>query len=671
MFSASVHKYGNLRGERDTSCCNTVKWVDNMRVVGLFFYLFTVALSSWGLSQPRVTTLGPYGGDVRSLAVHPQRPHVFFLGTPDGQIFISEDAGGRWRKLAPGLDRRNLVIDNLAFDPIDPNTLYAATWELKSDKGWLFRTRDGGQTWQEISLKRFNSAIRAIAIAPSDPQRIALGISEGVLLSVDGGLSWDRITRGYRSMYNVESLAFDPRDPDTLYVGTWHLGFKTTNRGKKWTAMHSGMVFDSDMFSLLVNPQKPEVLFSSACTGIYKSENGGLNWKKLKNGLPKEAKRTRTLHLDPSNSNTIYAGTTVGLFVSHNAGSSWKKLISDVVINTVATDPADNRVILVGADDAGVLKSTDGGLTFHPANSGFVHRQVVAVTSDSHHQDHYYASVSSDGSYGGFFFSHDRGITWEPFNEGLENILRADLKTILPAGLTQRVYIGTQQGIFTGLPSREPWRSIDTTHKLSVFDLTFADTREQGIFLATEEGIFHLDLAENHLTRLEISDHEGKVNAVFYDPGTARLFAATDKGLFRSENGGKTWSREVEGLPDAPIHVLEKSGQRLFTGTRDGLFFSDDGGKQWSRSEGVFPIDIIAIQANPRADNQVFATDSVSGHLYYTGNGGNEWEIIQRGLHSSSIAALGFNTSGELLAGTISDGVYLIEPPAQWTAEGR
>jgi len=101
------------------------------------------------------------------------------------------------------------------------------------------------------------------------------------------------------------------------------------------------------------------------------------------------------------------------------------------------------------------------------------------------------------------------------------------------------------------------------------------------------------------------------------------------------------------------------------------FFFSDDGGEHWSRSEGVYPIDIIAIQANPRASNQIFATDSISGHLFYTGNGGHEWEIIQRGLHSSRIAALGFNASGELLAGTISDGIYLIEPPAQWTAEGR
>ncbi|MCZ6876942.1 MAG: hypothetical protein O7G29_02245, partial [Acidobacteria bacterium] len=102
-----------------------------------------------------------------------------------------------------------------------------------------------------------------------------------------------------------------------------------------------------------------------------------------------------------------------------------------------------------------------------------------------------------------------------------------------------------------------------------------------------------------------------------------------------------------------------------------GLFFSDDDGEQWYKSEGVYSIDIIVIQANPTAGNQIFAADLVSGHLFYTGNGGNEWEIIQRGLHSSRIASLGFNSSGQLLAGTISDGIYLIEPPAQWTAEGR
>ncbi len=638
-----------------------------MRIFVLFLCFLMVAFSSWGWAQPAATALGPYGGDVRSLAVHPDRPETFFLGTSDGQIFVSEDAGESWSQLLPGLDRRDLVVDNLAFDPLDPNTLYAASWELKSDKGWLFRTRDRGRTWQEISLDRFSSAIRAIAIAPLDPQQIALGITEGVILSLDGGETWDRITRGYRSMYNVESLAFDPQDSNTLYVGTWHLGWKTTNLGEKWNAIHEGMLLDSDMFSLLVNPHNPEVLFSSACTGVYKSENGGLEWTKLQNGLPTEAKRTRTLHLDPSDPNTIYAGTTVGLFASRDAGSSWQVLFTGVVVNSIAVHPENDKVILVGTDDAGLLKSDDGGLTFSPANRGFINRQVVAVASDPNRMHHYYASVASDGHYGGFFFSSDKGLHWETFNEGLDDAM-ADVKTILPAHLSRQVYVGTHKGVFVGVPSGEPWQSINTTHDLAVVDLAFADAGEKGLFLATPDGFFHLDPVEDRLTKLEIPAQEGQAKAVLYDQDSAQLFAATDKGLFRSDNGGKTWKMKASGLPDAPIHVLEKSGERLFSGTRDGLFFSDDGGEQWSKSEGVYPIDIIAIEANPKAMNQIFAADLLVGHLFYTENGGDDWKIIQPGLNSSRIAALGFNSFGELLAGTSSDGVYVI-PPSDRSAD--
>ena len=131
--------------------------------------------------------LGPYGGDVRSLIAHPSQPDIFFLGTADGQIYRSTNRGDQWERLLPGLNRRGLVVDNFAFDPEDPDHLYAATWELRSDKGWLYRTRDGGRTWVNIPLGRYQSSIRALAIAPSDPQVISLGISEGVILSLDKG----------------------------------------------------------------------------------------------------------------------------------------------------------------------------------------------------------------------------------------------------------------------------------------------------------------------------------------------------------------------------------------------------------------------------------------------------------------------------------------------------
>ena len=641
-----------------------------MQVLVRFACFITVALGSQLSGQALVTPLGPFGGDVRSLAVHPQEPSVFFLGTSDGQLYVSRNSGGNWSKLIPGLNRRHVVVDNLAFDPSDPRTLYAATWELNSDKGWLFRSRDSGQSWEEVPLGRFVSAIRAIAIAPSDSQTIALGISEGVIVSRDGGQSWDRITRGYRSLYNAESLAFDPVHSETLYVGTWRLGWKTTNLGKKWNAIHEGMIFDSDMFSVLVNPDDPRVLYASACTGVYKSNNGGLKWTKLKNGLPTDARRTRTLHLDPSDPNTIYAGTTLGLFVSRNGGASWQKLTSDVVVNSVAVHPEDSRIVLVGTDDAGVLKSSDGGSTFQAANRGFVHRQVAALSSDPTEDGLYYSSVSSDGEYGGFFYSRDRGLNWSAYNEGLEETA-GTIGDILPSSRSRKVYLATPRGVFTGTPSQQPWQNIEATAQLIVHDMAFANPRESALFLATSEGVYDLDVTANTSTRLIIPDYPGEVHAVFYDESTGQLFAGTNRGVYRSNDRGRTWQMKLPGLPNSPVNVIEKSGERLFSGTREGLFASDDNGDRWSRSQGIHPIDIIDIQANPQAENQIFAADLVVGQLFYTTDGGDRWEMIPLGTYSSKIAALTFSSSGRLLAGTNSDGIYGIAPPTESLANGR
>ena len=71
-------------------------------------------------------------------------------------------------RLQPGLNRRDLVVDNLVFHPTNPAILYAACWELSNSRGRLFVTRDSGSSWEELPLGSFNSQIRAMAVAPSD-----------------------------------------------------------------------------------------------------------------------------------------------------------------------------------------------------------------------------------------------------------------------------------------------------------------------------------------------------------------------------------------------------------------------------------------------------------------------------------------------------------------------
>jgi photosystem II stability/assembly factor-like uncharacterized protein len=620
------------------------------------------------MAAPGIVTLGPFGGDVRSLAVHPAKPDRFFLGTADGQIYVSENRGGSWRLLTPGVGRRDLVVDNLVFHPQNPDTLFAATWALKNDQGWLFRSDNGGNDWREVSLGPYSSAIRAIAIAPSDPNVMALGISEGVLLSLDGGRSWDRISRGYRSLHNVESLAFDPVDPQTLYVGTWHLGFKTSNGGKKWEPIQEGMITDSDMFSLLVNPADPNVLYSSACTGIYRSSNAGALWTKLRNGLPKDANRTRTLLIDPVDPTIVYAGTTVGLFVSRDEGANWRLLVPGLVINAIAVHPGDHSVVLVGSDDAGVLRSVDRGETFEAVNTGFIHRQIADLAVSPDHPSSLYAAVTFDRQYGGFFFTDDHGATWRSYNDGLpQDVVDSITCVTAPAGA--EVYLGTKAGVFAGVPGEKPWRPIACTERLRMLDISVGPDAN-ALYLGAEGGIFQLALKPEKLQRLTIPVYKGEITTVLYDRDSGNLFAGGDTGVFRSTDAGKTWAMKVRGLPYSAVHSLERSGNRILCGTRQGLFYSDDYGESWTSGKGVYPLDIMTIRSNPARPNEVFAADFLVGYLFMSRDAGSSWEVLNMSSPRSRISRLVFARSGELLAGTLSEGVYLIEQPASGLASG-
>src|SRR3974390_2526990 len=111
--------------------------------------------------------VGPPGGTVISLAADPNNVSKLYLGTADGHVFTSSDEGGHWQLLSRISGAQDDVITHIIGDPRDANRLYASTWALYSNGGGVYRSEDGGKTWNIIGLA--HETVRALAQSPTHP----------------------------------------------------------------------------------------------------------------------------------------------------------------------------------------------------------------------------------------------------------------------------------------------------------------------------------------------------------------------------------------------------------------------------------------------------------------------------------------------------------------------
>src|SRR5258706_2595093 len=155
-------------------------------LVSLFFALPTLAQSAeW---RP----IGPDGGDVRSLTYDPANPDRVYLGTSAGRLFVSTDAGASWTRFA-SLGGHDFVLDNMVIDPASPTIFVGACSVEDNSAGDVFRSKDGGKTWQTLKDVHGKS-IRALALSASNPKVLAIGALDGVFRTMDGGDTWERLS---------------------------------------------------------------------------------------------------------------------------------------------------------------------------------------------------------------------------------------------------------------------------------------------------------------------------------------------------------------------------------------------------------------------------------------------------------------------------------------------
>jgi photosystem II stability/assembly factor-like uncharacterized protein len=570
--------------------------------------------------------LGPPGGDARTLAADPSHPGRLYLGTTDGHIFGSHDAGEHWTLLGRAGTRRDAVITAIVVDPRDANLLFASAWmQDPTAGGGVFQSRDAGRTWRPAGLE--DQAVRALAMAPSDPDELVAGTLDGVYRSRDGARTWNRISPEHHlEIRNLDSLAVDPADPDTIYAGTFHLPWKTTDGGRSWRPIHDGMIDDSDVMSILVDRADPRRIYASACSGIYRTEDAAAQWEKIQ-GIPYTARRTYVIAQDPDHGSTVYAATSEGLWKTADAGATWRRTTPpDWVVNTVVVPEGRPGRVIIGTEQFGVLVSDDDGGHFRDANAGFFHRQILALALDAVEPGRVLAVLANSPE--PILVTDDEGKSWAPLGPGLRTA-----------------------AILRMFAAPNGWWAALARGGLMHYDAGKKIWRREGRVTGAASKVAAPPRSGSRAAPKQLMS---VVNDMAFN--SARWFAATENGLLVSSDRGATWILNPIGpLTALPVRSVRASadGSKLWVASLRGLVFSTDGGKTWTwhdlpfKSGGALRLDV-----DPADRNTLIASAGIG--LYISRDGGRSWQQAGSGLPNTPVQA--FAISGSLFLASMRTG---------------
>lgn len=602
--------------------------------VGLFFLLCcNSSFAQW-------VSLGPDGGDARSLAISALNPDRVFLGTSSGGLFRSDDGGRTWSFTAQFGFNSEYALERIVIDPRDSQVVYVALWSIDDkNRGALFKSTDGGKSWTSIPAMQ-DKSIRALALAPSNPNVLVVGALQGIFRSEDAGTHWQNISEG-TTIKNVHSLAISPQDANVIFAGTWHLGWRTSDGGRSWSALNKGILDDSDIFSIIIDPVNPSIVYASACSGIYKSEDSGESFRKL-TGIPFSARRTHVLKQVSSSPSTVYAGTTQGLWRTTDAGTSWRLLTSTaVVVNDIIVDSKETDHVTLASDRIGVLTTVDAGRSFAPSNRGFSHRQLQAFLADANTQT-LYAGAVNDREFGGVYRSHNAGLDWEQIGVGLG---KRDVYALerSPSGT---LIAGTNDGVFVLPIGSRTWRpastarsaistKTSTTHTHlresqanigKIFHIRAISWQGRELWVAaTSEGVFSSDDYGQHWTGGPVS---GNKDFASFDCKQNELIVANARNAFLSTDLGQTWQQV--SLPNRTrlvTGVLFDSDLTLWITTDLGTFRTSDSGNMW-RAVTAGNDNSLLSYVNLISPTHLVALGARRDKVFESHDGGATWSLL-------------------------------------------
>ena len=509
----------------------------------------------------RMTPFYP-AGSLR-IAIAPDASTVFAV-TTRGTVFVSEDAGRKWRPvgvipLDGHVDVSRRWVRQLLIDPNRPERLIAAT------AVGLFMSWDRGVTWERV----IEGPIDHVVLDPLTPSSLyALG-QQGLLTSTDGGLSWTLLSGARGS-----ALAIDPRAPDTLYVaGTDIRVFRSHDRGGSWRLVLHERLPPAHL--------EPFAQHRSRAPKFTVNLQVGRGVGNLDRGFHND-NHVAAIVADPSNPNVIYAGSLRGVFTSIDFGETWHFVSRGLAVTDVhalAVDPDTPSTIYAGTHGGGLHRSLDAGRNWHVTGAGIDDLVIRDVIVDPLEPSVIYVATGR----GGVFMSSDYGVRFTRLRPAVAaGDELADVRALaLDPDFPFRVAAAAAQ--------QRPWvwdASLSAwSHRLGKVGFRGGDFRVHG---------YWHDYSVRP-ARLEVRE-------LAFDPASPNtVFAATALGLFRSANGGGSWGRPQLKANVTSIAVDPLDSRILWAGTAKGLSRSGDSGRSWQSVDVGDPeAAVLSLAIDPR-----------------------------------------------------------------------
>jgi photosystem II stability/assembly factor-like uncharacterized protein len=608
--------------------------------------------------------IGPFrGGRTRAASGVAAQPNVFYIGQVNGGVWKSDDYGRTWN---PIFDQEpTQSIGAIAVAPSDPNIIYVGSGEglhrpdLSIGDG-IYKSTDAGKTWKHLDL-RDGYQVPAIAVDPRDPNKVFAAVlghpygpndERGLYRSADGGESWQKVISKDENT-GASDVEIDPTNPDVIYASMWEVRegpwedsnevngtggglFKSTDGGNTWRQLSNGLPKDLSQIYVAIAPSDPKRLYATVATAsgsvdVYRSDDAGENWSKATDD-PRPSGRIGGGDLsipkvDSKNPDIVYCASTVTMR-STDGGKTWTSFRGapggDDYQNLWINPNNPNIILLVS--DQGALVTVNGGETW----SSWYNQPTAQI---------YHVSVTPTFPYkvcGGQQESGSVCISSRA-NEG--EITFRDWR---PVGVIEYGYVAPDP--------------LDP-------DLIYGGGR-------SEVSKFHWSTGQvQNVTPIPLRTPKyrtDRTEPLIFSPVDPHILYYASNILFKTTDGGANWqtissdlTRENPGIPTSAGSLVPKNAEKqrgviyslapsfknvnlLWAGTDDGLVWQTrDGGKNWNNitPPELTPWSKVTQIAASHFDEDTayvsvsrFRINDEHPYIYRTHDGGKTWRLIVRGL---------------------------------------